>query len=207
MTEKKEQKNITAVGYLNDTPEEPVIEKVTVEITKIDLSIPYNQRGDIYDIREKEIKEQLKAWAEKHGLDVYDYGECYVRWGYNLVAYNGTGQDDEGFYIKSSEYHDEAMELLARTDCRYMFMDGNRIEMPLWQDRDKATNREEAIKYLARAISKCFPSSRISNDTKAAMTAYAEKWGIPLDIALLEQAGNLFDSYDCASWNTSSKYC
>ena len=205
MTEKKEQKNITAVGYCNDTPEEPVIEKVTVEITEIDRSIPYNQRGDIYDIREKETKEQLKAWAEKHSLDVYDYGEYYS--GHNLVAYNGPGQDDDDFYIENIEYHDAAMEELARTDCRYMFMDGNRIEMPLWQDRDKATNREEATKYLARAISRCFPSSRIGDDTKAVMTAYAEKWGIPLDISLLEQAGNLFDSYDSASWNTSSKYC
>jgi hypothetical protein len=199
---------LLVAGYNNETPDEPVIETVEVKdsTVEIDYKLSWEEREPLYAAREKEINDQVKAWADEQGLDKYGYEESYSSYYYTAVSYDGPENPKDEVYIGQDDIGDRLMESLAENDATYMFLDGNRVDMPLWRNRDKATTKEEAVRYLARAVSECFPYAP-KDDRKDTMQAYADKWEIPLDISLLEQAGALFNSYDSASWNTSSKYC
>jgi len=203
-----EKMELIVVGYKNDNPEEPVIDDIDVNEpkTEIDYKLSWEERNPLYEAREKEISDQVKAWADQNGLDKFGYTQRYGSYYYLAVSYDGPEDPDDKIIIITDDIMDRLRESLAKHDGNYMFLDGERVEFPLWRNKDKAANHEDAVKYLARAASECFPYS-FSDENKAEMNEYAEKWGIPLDIDLLEQAGRLFNSYDSASWNTSSKYC
>ena len=206
----KEKLTYVIIGYRNDNPEEYVKEKVEINDPEIEIdrSLSWEERKPLYDKQDAEIEKQIKVHVERLNLDKYTYRQWgrYSEYNYEAISYDGPENPDDEVIYMSDEIRDRLREELAQNDGNYMFLDGERIEMPLWRNRDKATTREEAVTYLARAVSECFPYS-VNDDRKEVMNAYAEKWGIPLDIDLLERAGGLFNSYDCASWNTSSKFC
>jgi hypothetical protein len=205
----RDKMRFLVAGYRNDAPDEPVIGTVEVDESKteIDYNLSYKEQEPLWDARRKEIEDQIQVWADKEGLDKFGYEENYGSYYYTAVSYGGPENPEDEVWVGQDDIHDRLMEALADNDSEYMFLDRERVEMPLWKNRDRAATREEAVKYLARAVSECFPSKSINNDRKDTMQAYADKWEIPLDISLLEQAGDLFNNYDSASWNSSSKYC
>lgn len=203
-----EKKSLIVCGYKKDKPEELVI-RTGEAILPSYPGYSSDKLDDYYKAREAAL---LKATKEIAGDSMDVFGSEYHYGSYHClaVAYVGDGDEDE-ILILQDEIADRLMEELVANSNKYMFIrdySGKfaRIEIPIWESRNEATSQQEAMQYLARAISQSFPL-KISDQKRKEMEDYAAKFNIPLNVDLLNQAGNLFNLYDSPSWNSSSKYC
>lgn len=189
-------------GFKTDTPEELVAKKISGKWEDRN-HMSWEER----DENPSEVEKKAHTWG-KENLDKYVLFEYSYHASYYAVSYSKDTPGNE-IWVQSDDIRDRLMEELASASDEFMFMyDWNgakRIEIPIWDFRAQATDREEAMKYLARAISMGFPGT--NERLGPEMMEFAKKWEIPLELGLLAQAGTYFNNYDCASWNTSSKYC
>lgn len=188
-------------GYKKDKPEELVVKNFSEE------DISNKNFKEILD--NQAVSKKAKEWA-KENLDYFTFSEI-DEW----CAYGIYYDMDEIPEVDLDNYSDRLTEWIVGSGKEFVFMylpwarkkneRIKRLEVPLWKNRDKAKNKQEAIEYLARAVSMNFPmeGGALPQD----MFDYAKEWGIPFEPKLIRQAGYYFNNFDCPSWDSSSKYC
>ena len=185
-------------GFKKDKPEELLAHKVS-GCWEDRNNLDWKQRRDTDSI----VQKKARQWAEEN-LDTFALQEC--RFSVCYAIEHDVENNKVNVYV--DEYWERLIEEMAMRSSEIMFTyDGKieRIDAPSWKNRGQAEDRREAIKYLARAISMGFPKS--SAKLEMEMVGYAAKHEIPFEVDLFKQAGTYFNSLDCPSWDTSSKYC
>jgi len=195
------------VGYDIDEPGELLVEFCELEVPE------YGEEG--YDeYRSKmsgEIKctldqkphyEEAKEAGMTHWTYYYDYGDNLT------ISYNlGNVPFVEGY---SSYDHgwELSRESAPRRSYDYVFVCGQDgeiedITLPNWDNKDKVTSNEEAMKFMSSKLSE---STNLKGDELKEVEAFALKWGVPF---CGEVHNNTFENFkiDNPAWNSSSAYC
>jgi hypothetical protein len=184
-------RDIVIFGY-DDDPEVVEFQQLTID-PKLDIDFALK---DAIEKLDKKNKGGFKVEPHDSWYRDHQYVPIYVS------TYDGS------IYSESRQrYEEDARSFIVSEGGGYIYdlkaKSAEHVFVPSWETRDKASNTEEAMQYIASYMAQNFAG--LGSNAKE-IEAYAAKFGIPFSADLIGQFRAEFDLHQ-SQWDSSSAYC
>jgi len=154
--------------------------------------------------------DQVDKVVEKHGFTTHciedDCGYCEYL---TIQAYKWVKSEE--YYLDVIQFEDKTPAILnldMRSKTSFLYdVDAKKfvsVGILLWENRDKAKDSKQAMKYVASRLSELFYG--IDKKEAAELTEYAEKFNVPLNLDMHNEFQKVFKT-EHPNWDSSDGRC
>lgn len=146
---------------------------------------------------------------EQHGFATHWVEEDFGYYEYLVIqAYKRINDDNSLDVIQFEDKAPAILNIDMRSKTSFLYDVGAKkfisTGILLWENRDKANNSGQAMKYVASRLSELFYG--IDKKEAAELTEYAKKFNVPLNLDMHKEFQKVFKT-EHPNWNSSDGRC